>query len=1114
MSTFSDTSPILIKKRKGDSTDPFKPIIKNLKIVHNTAILNEIPDNFRRVNIEGMIEKRTDFYNENNSIAENEYIVDYKLGYVFFNEKMNDKTVKAEYLGTGVVLYPASRIYDTGREDVIVTIQEMINGGREAIEAYGNIDNAIKTAEEYYAKISTCVDGVKEISDTLNITIVNGTDINDILNKTIEKAKKVNNTLNGSIIDGTNKITEIDNIIQELSICEEYNPEKEYKKLNRVSFRGSSYECIKDCKDILPNNKEYWNCIAEKGKDGKDGEGSGNMHTEKYDKDEDGIVDFADDSNKLGGKLADEYALKSEVSSNVNFKPFKNTIVLEEESNKVKIGISEFNMIIDEILVHQNGMYIERNKEYKISLDGLYIEKINGSWNKNTIFNFVMYKGLKDKIEYEDGALILNGSITLEKLNLDIQNKINSIDEKLDKSDLADSLTEKMRPFQEYMYKYPNPVIKVNNIKPNDEGTIEIQAKDIKMSTGQILENMFESVTGSDLDVRQDIMEMKLKLKEQLSLDFANKTGIGFLDTFENTDYIKEMTATGNSTDKSISFGSTDGEYVTMKPQTFDKFNEMYLFAEVGDMPKLKVKDAVTNSKNVLLTSDSITPSVGNHIFWDGETNKITNTTQIPSTIKIDYKAIVSNVDSSTNNNTQRSFVQLSNGWLIVVRYVTEPGSLNYIVSKDNGQTWETLGTLPLVLTNPQTVAIGTNIYTVYRTSSTPYNLHILRFDATQANGGNISSLASYQSKVIDTDNMFGSSFGLAPSVQGGFISFVYPAKTSSETEFSLRYRVILLSPSGSLENESSFVSLVKLKNTDSFFRSMYIAQMEDNKCCVVYSANMEDEETSTSEVDMMCITYDGNKWSSPYMIRNAFPPDNVEPTDLLYVPSQYIGEKGHTFLTYYHYDDDSGEYDILSDYVDDFGARFGLGVSLDFQHLTTKATYVKLTMDAEGNVYALWEVGSPIHLMYYSKWKYQYNNWQRSSPFNLNPENKDWRVPRILDPGHSWIESEFDSEMGGIPFVARDHSQGSGKFSLFYRGDLPGDTQSAIVLEKPITAYANDQLPLLSLNVLQGSQNMELFEIIGKSVRFKLNNLDTTTSDIKITGKNQKLDAIAYVVS
>ncbi|MBY6842736.1 hypothetical protein [Clostridium botulinum] len=488
MSTFSDTSPILIKKRKGTSTDPFKLITENLKIINNVAILNEIPDNFRRVNVKGMVEKRTDFYNENNNIDENEYIVDYKHGYVFFNEKMNNKTVKAEYLGTGVVLYPASRIYDTGREDVIVTIQEMINGGREAIEAYRSIDNAIKTAEEYYAKISTCVDGVKEISDTLNISIVNGKNIDDILNKTIEEATKINDTLGGTIINGTNKIAEIDNIIQEFSVCEEYDSEKEYKKLNRVSFKGSFYECIKDCKDILPSNKEYWNCVAEKGKDGKDGEGSGNMHTEKYDKDEDGVVDFADDSNKLGGKLAKEYALKSEVSSNTNnanIKSFKNTVILEEEANKVKIGISEFNMKIDELLVYQNGIYIEKNEEYKITSDGLYIENVYENWDKNTIFNFIMYKGVKDKIEYEDGALILNSSITLEKLNLDIQNKINSINEKLDKKDLDEKINS-----------INSSVQSVNSKK----GIVELKATDIKTENGETIEEKLKNIKSGDSD--------------------------------------------------------------------------------------------------------------------------------------------------------------------------------------------------------------------------------------------------------------------------------------------------------------------------------------------------------------------------------------------------------------------------------------------------------------------------------------------------------------------------------------------------------------------------------------------------------------------------------------
>ncbi|HGG0416521.1 TPA: phage tail protein [Clostridium sporogenes] len=125
-------------------------------------------------------------------------------------------------------------------------------------------------------------------------------------------------------------------------------------------------------------------------------------------------------------------------------KLFKNTAILEEKSNRVRIGISEFNMLKDELLVYQNGIYIEKDKEYKISLDGLYIEKTSERWNKDTVFNFVMYKGIKDKIAYEDGSLILNGSITLDKLNLDIQNKINNIDKKLnidDKKELENKIS-------------------------------------------------------------------------------------------------------------------------------------------------------------------------------------------------------------------------------------------------------------------------------------------------------------------------------------------------------------------------------------------------------------------------------------------------------------------------------------------------------------------------------------------------------------------------------------------------------------------------------------------------------------------------------------------------
>ncbi|EJE7236807.1 BppU family phage baseplate upper protein [Clostridium botulinum] len=85
--------------------------------------------------------------------------------------------------------------------------------------------------------------------------------------------------------------TEIKNTVNSFSVCEEYNSEKEYKKYNRVTFNGSSYECLKDSKGINPINTDHWICIAEKGKDGL---GSGNMHTDIYDKNNNGIVDKAE----------------------------------------------------------------------------------------------------------------------------------------------------------------------------------------------------------------------------------------------------------------------------------------------------------------------------------------------------------------------------------------------------------------------------------------------------------------------------------------------------------------------------------------------------------------------------------------------------------------------------------------------------------------------------------------------------------------------------------------------------------------------------------------------------------------------------------------------------
>ncbi|BFN03922.1 peptidase G2 autoproteolytic cleavage domain-containing protein [Clostridium tetani] len=90
---------------------------------------------------------------------------------------------------------------------------------------------------------------------------------------------------------------EVKEVVTNIGKIEPYNNDKAYKKLNRVTYNGSSYEALKDVpEDVMPTNEEYWICIAEKGKDGK---GSGNMNTNTYDKNGDGVVDLAEKANSV-----------------------------------------------------------------------------------------------------------------------------------------------------------------------------------------------------------------------------------------------------------------------------------------------------------------------------------------------------------------------------------------------------------------------------------------------------------------------------------------------------------------------------------------------------------------------------------------------------------------------------------------------------------------------------------------------------------------------------------------------------------------------------------------------------------------------------------------------
>lgn len=61
------------------------------------------------------------------------------------------------------------------------------------------------------------------------------------------------------------------NQVQAFNLFEIYDPSKQYRVNNKVSYQGSSYVCLKDSMGISPEVAEYWLLIAAKGDRGEQG---------------------------------------------------------------------------------------------------------------------------------------------------------------------------------------------------------------------------------------------------------------------------------------------------------------------------------------------------------------------------------------------------------------------------------------------------------------------------------------------------------------------------------------------------------------------------------------------------------------------------------------------------------------------------------------------------------------------------------------------------------------------------------------------------------------------------------------------------------------------------
>ena len=128
--------------------------------------------------------------------------------------------------------------------------------------------------------------------------------------------------------------------------------------------------------------------------------------------------------------------------------------------------------------------------------------------------------------------------------------------------------------------------------------------------------------------VRQEVIDIKLKLSEALVYEFLNKTGIGFYDLFASVDYIdtNETTASVNIGDNKVVFSGL--KKLVMLEQGFMNFTDVELALYDLDRASLQVEDnSNTNKIEVLIPPSSI--NVGDKFMYENKVYTVTSTEQI-----------------------------------------------------------------------------------------------------------------------------------------------------------------------------------------------------------------------------------------------------------------------------------------------------------------------------------------------------------------------------------------------------------------------------------------------------------------------------------------------------
>lgn len=214
MNTFEYSNLLFIQWRTGSVDDPYVDLVENRKISKNTIVLHEIPDEVYRVRITGYTEQTMEQYKKTKTIGLNEFVVNYNVGFVLFNEARNGTTLTITYKGRGVIMYPAERIYYDHQESETITktLQDLAVLGEIALINVGSLDDLqekIDLAVATKSILESQTETGDDLITSLQSSISTGNTAKTNLDTSTSTANTARTNLNTSITNATDIIAEI-----------------------------------------------------------------------------------------------------------------------------------------------------------------------------------------------------------------------------------------------------------------------------------------------------------------------------------------------------------------------------------------------------------------------------------------------------------------------------------------------------------------------------------------------------------------------------------------------------------------------------------------------------------------------------------------------------------------------------------------------------------------------------------------------------------------------------------------------------------------------------------------------------------------------------------------